>query len=378
MSRLNARARATAAIAAGVLAVAAVVAAFAVAQDASERRHAAAVADHAAAVAAVDAGRADLDAAEEEATAAATLAGPLGDLPEGYADAEDRAGLTDALAAIAVELAAADALPDVEPAGAPDRDGPFGGLDADARRLDAETARLRERATGFEDAAAGLESAAVRVDEAATALVEGIPPAAAALEAQHESARNLDRLAFRDAAAVVDAADGWDGGVADAVGAYVAAADAFVASHDAEEAEKAGPLYDRRKEVEAFARELANGVLLEFDWAPTVQGYGSDGTYGGSATWDVTGGGISTIAFSDSVAGLWDAPGVRALVVHEVGHAMTAKCLGTIVPDELAYGDNEAWATAWAISMGYTGDGSGEWVYGRPADDVIELAARCR
>ncbi|MDQ0895050.1 hypothetical protein [Agromyces ramosus] len=157
----------------------------------------------------------------------------------------------------------------------------------------------------------------------------------------------------------------------------MAAATAVEASHAAEEAEKAGPLYDRRVAVEAFARSIAGGVLLEFDWAPTVNGLGGDGTSAGTATWDAQGGGFSTITLTNSVAEAWNHPNVVALVAHQVGHAITSKCYGDIVTPELA-ADDEAWATAWAIGMGHTADGNGESNYGRPSDELIELSKSCR
>jgi hypothetical protein len=35
-------------------------------------------------------------------------------------------------------------------------------------------------------------------------------------------------------------------------------------------------------------------------------------------------------------------------------------------------------ATAWAIGMGYDRNGSGESIYGRPSDELIELSKQCR
>ncbi len=32
----------------------------------------------------------------------------------------------------------------------------------------------------------------------------------------------------------------------------------------------------------------------------------------------------------------------------------------------------------WAIGMGYTADGSGESIYGRPPDALIQLSTQCR
>ncbi|MGR0220814.1 hypothetical protein [Agromyces sp. ZXT2-6] len=379
--RVSGRAvRRAAAVLAAVAAVVAIALGVWTAQSGAERRHATAVAAHAAAAEAVTSAQDDLEAAADDASAVAALAKDVGDLPDEYVGADAGSGFADAAAEVAEELDEAEAIPEIAPEvepGEPGADGPRA-LDDAAERLDADAERLQRHASELDSATNELQAAAADTDEAADEVLAAIPLAAEDLEAEYESARNLERLALREATALVGAADDWNADAVDAVVRYLAAADALVATHAAEEAEKAGPLYDRRKEVEAFARELANGVLLEFDWAPTVSGFGMGGTYGGSAVWDVTGGGIATIGFSDSVAELWDAPGVRALVAHEVGHAMTGRCHGEIVSDQLAYVDNEAWATAWAISMGYTGDGSGEWLYGRPSDELIDLAARCR
>ncbi len=38
----------------------------------------------------------------------------------------------------------------------------------------------------------------------------------------------------------------------------------------------------------------------------------------------------------------------------------------------------EKWATAWAISMGYTDDANGVWAYGYPPQNYIDAAAGCR
>ncbi|WP_157356714.1 hypothetical protein [Agromyces sp. NDB4Y10] len=375
-----------AAAAAVVLVAIAVVVAVLLARHESEsgaaERLARAGAAHAAAAREVERARDGVDEALDAATTAASLAAEVADVPVAHVGPEPEASFAGAVAELAARIDAAEALPHVEPevpAGA--REGQAesaGDLDATTRLLEAETARLAEHAADLGAAEDGLAMAVADVGATGADLLAAVPAAAGELEAAHESARNLERLALREATAIVEAAR-WDSGAADAIARYVAAAEALIASHEAEEAEKAGPLYERRKQVEAFARELSGGLPLEFDWETIVLGYGTDGTYAGRATWDVAGGGIASLTFSHSVAELWDAPGVRALVAHEVGHAMTGRCLGEIVPDELAYGDgNEAWATAWAISRGYTGDGSGEWIYGRPGDDVIALAAQCR
>jgi hypothetical protein len=147
-------------------------------------------------------------------------------------------------------------------------------------------------------------------------------------------------------------------------------------SEQAELAEKAGPLQTARLEIEAFARGLAPGVLLEFDWAPIVNGFGTDGGMGGYATWWYADPGYATIELSNSVAEQWPSYRSQSLVAHEVGHAISVKCEGAY--DDSTQASIEAWATAWAISMGFTDDANGTWAYGPPAQPLIDAAAGCR
>jgi len=132
--------------------------------------------------------------------------------------------------------------------------------------------------------------------------------------------------------------------------------------------------------VQEFARTMAGGVLVQFDWAPTVNGYGLNGSYGGTSYWNTADGGQATITLSDSVALQWPGAGVQALVVHEVGHAILSRadCYPLFFESDLYAGDEEPWATAWAIGQGYTADGSGESIYGRPSDALIALSQQCR
>jgi len=119
-------------------------------------------------------------------------------------------------------------------------------------------------------------------------------------------------------------------------------------------------------------------VLLDFDWAVTVNGYGTGGSYGGTSYWWSDRGGYATITLSDSVASMWPGAGVQSLVAHEVGHAILSKCTDLFFGTEYEAAGEEPWATAWAIGMGYTADGSGESIYGRPPDALIQIAAQCR
>ncbi len=157
---------------------------------------------------------------------------------------------------------------------------------------------------------------------------------------------------------------------------YAAAADNLRASAESELAEKAGPLLETRLEIEAYARSISGGVVLDFDWAPLVNGLG--GVYGmsGTATWNTARGGFSTITLSDSVAENWPSPDAMALVTHEVGHSITSKCSDLF--DSADQDANEQWATAWAISLGHTALGNGVQAYGYPSQEMIDIAATCR
>jgi len=214
------------------------------------------------------------------------------------------------------------------------------------------------------------------VQETGTAAVLSAADAAGGFEAAHISARNLDILALRDAAERVSAASALDETAADAYVYLESSAAAMLTSEKAEIAEKQGPLHDARLEVEAFARDLAPGVLLDFDWSPLVNGYGEADSMGGYATWWYSDPGYATIELSNSVAEYWPGERSRALVAHEVGHAISVKCEGMY--DDSSQENIEAWATAWAISMGFTDTANGTSAYGPPPQSLIDAAAGCR
>ena len=202
--------------------------------------------------------------------------------------------------------------------------------------------------------------------------------AAPAFDEAHFEAENQPRIAFRVAADGL--ADALDGGSGAALATFLEAGRLLAASHDEELAEKAGPLFDLRMAVQAYARSIDGGVMLEFDWAPTVNGYGSGNSYGGTSYWVSDHGGYATITLSDSVARMWPGAGVMALVTHEVGHAILSRpdCYDLYFGSEFDLGNEESWATAWAIGMGQTADGSGESIYGRPPSGLVALSQQCR
>ncbi|MFS0912965.1 hypothetical protein AB3M89_14385 [Microbacterium sp. 179-I 3D2 NHS] len=245
------------------------------------------------------------------------------------------------------------------------------------------TAQLDGRSADAAGLAADLDTTSAEVGEASTALVEsGIAllstagEAAVPFEAAHISARNDAVIALRDAAADVLTISTIDDAAATTYIALQDAAAQVIATENEELAEKAGPLLGARLEIEAFARALAPGVLLEFDWAPVVNGAGYNGSMGGYTTWWWDDPGRSVIQLSNSVAEQWPADRSQALVAHEVGHAISVKCQDMY--DSSTQDSIEKWATAWAISMGFTDDANGVWAYGYPPQSYIDAAAGCR
>ena len=242
-------------------------------------------------------------------------------------------------------------------------------LSSDEHDLNALAGRL--------DSASGDASAATRaVQESGVAVITETGAAAAPFEAAHISARNDAVIALRDAATRAAGVSSVDDASAAIYAALQAAGAQVVATENEELAEKSGPLLNARLEIEAFARSLAPGVLLDFDWAPVVSGAGYNGSMGGYTTWWWGPSGRATIELSNSVAEQWPAARSRALIAHEVGHAISVKCQSMY--DASTQDSIEKWATAWAISMGYTDDANGVWAYGYPPQSYIDAAAGCR
>lgn len=228
----------------------------------------------------------------------------------------------------------------------------------------------------LESASRDSSDAAAAVEGAGVSAVLNAAEASDAFEAAHVSARNLDIIALRDAAEHLEPAEALDEVTASAYVSLETAAAQMLASEKAEIEEKAGPLRDARVEIEAFARSIAPGVLLDFDWSERVNGYGYGDSMGGYATWWYSDPGYATIELSNSVAANWPGDRSKALVAHEVGHTMSVKCQDMY--DDSTRENIEAWATAWAISMGYHDDANGTWAYGAPPQSLIDTAAKCR
>lgn len=288
---------------------------------------------------------------------------PLDDLDAAIANANEAAATADELIAVQTPR------PTDKPGWFWELYGAADELDAHATDADALVDDLDAQGPIADDAGAAVTATASTVMTAAAAAAPGF-------EAAHVSARNQDIIALRDAAASVTEVTALDDVAVSRFNALQAAATQVVVSQDAELAEKAGPLLGARLEVEAYARSLAPGVLIEFDWAPVVNGFGGDGGMGGYTTWWWDEPDRSVILLSNSVAEQWPAARSKALIAHEVGHAISVKCEDMY--DSSTQDSIEKWATAWAISMGHTDDANGVWAYGYPPESYITAAAGCR
>ncbi|WP_315073599.1 hypothetical protein [uncultured Microbacterium sp.] len=289
---------------------------------------------------------------------------------------EVQAGLASALADGTTAASEADAVVATEIAGVGTKPGWFWELFGATSELEQRRHDLDVLSDELAVASTETADAHEAVAESGVAVINAAGAAAPAFEAAHLSARNEAVIALRAAAADATAATTMDDSEATSYLSLQDAAAHVVATESEELAEKAGPLLNARLEIEAFARSLAPGVLLDFDWSPVVSGAGYNGSMGGYTTWWWGESGRATIELSNSVAEQW--PGIRskALVAHEVGHAISVKCQSMY--DSSTQDSIEKWATAWAISMGYTDDANGVWAYGYPPQNYIDAAAGCR
>ena len=291
---------------------------------------------------------------------------------------EERAALHEASARL-VEVPASVPRPAPSPSAAGSRPVLPWDLASEAARLRQDAETEQERARSMRDSVDALKAAIGTLRTAVSSAATAASERAAATEAQFVSARTGDVIALRKAAtALATSAAAPDQTTAAAFASLESAVAGVRSSQEAELAEKAGPLMQTRLEIEAFARSIAGGVLLDFDWAPEVNGFGGAGGIGGLTSWNAGdgAGGFATVTLSDSVAEVWPAEGSRALVVHEVGHAISAKCYALFDWKDRAA--NESWATAWAIGKGETDDANGVWLYGYPSQSLIDTAATCR
>lgn len=252
----------------------------------------------------------------------------------------------------------------------------FWELFAASDRLSSDRTQMASLADDVDAQELVIDEAQESVTDSGLALISTASTSAAAFESAHVSAKNDAIIGLREAAADLTDVTIVDQGAADALVAAQTAAAEVVASEQVELAEKAGPLLADRLAVEAFARSLAPGVLLEFDWNPIVNGVGFNGSMGGYTTWWWAPPGRAVIELSNSVAEQWPDYRSKSLVAHEVGHAISVRCQDSY--DASTQDSIEKWATAWAISMGYTDDANGVWAYGYPPQSYIDAAAGCR
>lgn len=301
---------------------------------------------------------------------------------DGYVGSDQKIALASRRDLLAETVADADKDP---AATVPDRaplpsDATTAQLTEGATELHSEIARVRTVTTRSNGRADQVTAALDRLESTGESFVDALPAIGQAVLDANTSATNDTRMALKsDAEALGTGSTGWNQ-LESTVASFVTSAKAVQASQLSEEAEKAGPLYGARTEIEAYARSIAGGAAIDFDWAPIVIGYGEDNSMAGTSgcnTDPSDGSFYSTITLTNSVASRWgNDSNARALVTHEVGHTITCKCWDLF--EATAGGDFEAWATAWAIGMGFEDEGNGTQAYGRPSDALIDAAMGCR
>lgn len=234
---------------------------------------------------------------------------------------------------------------------------------------------------GRHEAAARVEASADEVTAATRALAEATDALVdGAEESASEALTASPSATYRTRAALewkLDDSGGGSGATLRLTDLATAVADVR-ASHAAEVERRTA--YPVRAEIEDFARSISFGVEIDFAWAYIVGGYSSDGYYSGTAEFFDDGDGWGLVSLSESIEEAWAVDeNAEAVVVHEVGHvqALREGCAAILSGPEFG-GDHEAWATAWAIGMGYDLPGAGIEAYGRPTDAQIAAAAECR
>lgn len=317
---------------------------------------------------------ATLDHADETVAAAESVEAVAA--PELLSDG-NRAALTRAAGDLADDRGSADAIAVTPPAAPGDKPVVPWELFLQASDLQQRTADLRDRTDDQESAARSLSTAIADLEALGGDILRTAREAVPAIEKAAVHARIAPVLALREAADTVKRTESdFDDEAATSLVELDEAVSAVRASAKSELAAKAGPLYDARLEAEAYARSISGGVLLEFDWTDRLLGQGAGQSGAGTATWDSADGGTSLITLTNSIARYWPADWTRSLVAHEVGHAISAKCYEKFDwEDEHA---NEQWATAWAMSWGYTAFDSGADHYGVPPAEMQKAAASCR
>lgn len=324
---------------------------------------------------------ADLAAAGASITALQTVSDAASQIIQAddgsLVDVASKDALSAAVGDATTAIADAEALVDTVLPDRGEKPAWFWELFAASDRLSADRTVMAALDDELADEELVIGTAKESVADTGAAVLSTAASAAASFEAAHISAKNDAVIALRETAAdLAEADDALDQDAVDAFVALQGAAAVVVSSEQEELAEKAGPLLSDRLAVEAFARSLAPNVLLEFDWNPIVNGVGFNGSMGGYTTWWWSPPGRAVIELSDSVAEQWPDIRSKSLVAHEIGHAISVKCQGMYDPS--TQDSIEKWATAWAISMGYTDDANGVWAYGYPPQSYIDAAGGCR
>ncbi|UNK72175.1 hypothetical protein [Microbacterium sp. H1-D42] len=295
--------------------------------------------------------------------------------PELLSDA-DRKALGEAAAGLAQERDDAAAIGLTAPSTPNAKPLPAWELFPAASDLREGTAALDDRTDAQESAARSLSGTTKDLTELGTGILRSANEAVPAIEAATVEARFAPVIALRKAADSVQQESRFNEGASDMLLELDKAVIAVQASAKAERAAKAGPLFDARRKAETYARSLSGGVLLEFVWTESLLGQGAGDSAAGTATWDSEDGGTSHITLTNSVARYWPSDRMRSLVAHEVGHSISAKCYEKF--DWERQPANEQWATAWAMSWGYSAYESGADEYGVPSKDMQAAAASCR
>lgn len=296
----------------------------------------------------------------------------------GLLTAEDRTMLTDVTHQSTEQSRAASALIPGSRPRAGTRKFWFWEVNTDTARLERLDASARDRAKKLSAAEGPLRTATEATRTTASTALTAAAGRAAAAEAANVPADNDAVLDLRYAVDQVrQRASPFQPRVSADYTALAQAVQKLQESHAATLASESGPLEQSRLDLEAFARSLAPGLLLDFEWADLINGLGeSNGYLSGETAWWYDRGGYATIRLSNSIAQEWPSDAAHAIVAHEVGHAITIRCrtMYDTTNDQTA----EAWATAWAISMGFTSDANGTSAYGTPPDSLIQTAAGCR
>ncbi|SFR82689.1 hypothetical protein SAMN05428970_2652 [Agromyces sp. CF514] len=294
---------------------------------------------------------------------------------------DELAGILESAATTATELAATEVAPLPEPIAYDESDvRPAWVSIIEVLETRARAQALLDDLDDMTTSTLEIDGAAATADAARVAFYASAAENAAALLDVNRIASYETRIAVQHG--IDQAGDDWFES-RDSSGAYrqlAKAVDAMRASAGAEAARRAEADYAARGPIEDFARSIAHGVNLDFVWANVVAGKSSDeGWYAGTAMYRYGDGGWATIELSHSIG--WhftDDIDAKAVVVHEVGHAQVVRpeC-EPLYTGPVFNGDDEMWATAWAIASGYDVEGSGIQAYGRPSDAQIAEAGKC-